>query len=90
MERGRAVAAGWPIGGMAGTTTKIDQQFKGLETLFSVSIAADRGGNERGVNVSKRRGYIKRGFLPGMDACTFNDLWLCLSFQANFMYSPVL
>ena len=53
--------------------------------LFSVSIAADRGGNERGVNVSKRRGYIKRGFLPGMDACTFNDLWLCLSFQTNFI-----
>ena len=63
---------------------KSDQQFKGLETLFSASIAADRGGNERGVNVAKRCGYIKRGFLPGMDARTFNDVWLCWSFQANF------
>ena len=33
---------------------------------------------------------IKRGFLPEMDAHTFNDVWLCWSFQTNFMYSPVL
>ena len=38
---------------------KSDQQFKGLETLFSASIAADRGGNERGVDVSKRCCYCK-------------------------------
>ena len=75
---------------MSGTATKSDQQFKGLETLFSASIAADRRGNERGVNVSKRCGYIKRGFLPGIDARTFNDVWLCWSFKANFLYSPVL
>ena len=66
------------------------QQFKGLETLCSASIAADRGGNECGVNVSKRCGYIKRGFLPEMDVCTFNDVWLWWSFQANFMYGPDL
>ena len=42
------------------------QQFKGLETLPNASVAADRHGNERGVNVSKRCGYIKRGFLPEM------------------------
>ena len=58
---------------------KSDQQFKGLETLFSASIAADRGRNERGVIVAKRCGYIRRGFLPGMDARTFNDVWLCWS-----------
>ena len=68
-EQGGAVAAGWPRGGMAGTTTKIDQQFKGLETLLSVSIAADRGGNERRVNVSKRRGYIER--FPTWDGCLY-------------------
>ena len=34
------------------------QQFKGLEMLFSVSIAADRGGNERGVNVSKSDAWM--------------------------------
>ena len=50
------------------------QQFKGLETLSNASIAADRRGNERGVNVSKRCGYIKRGFLPEMDVRTFNDV----------------
>ena len=69
---------------------KSDQQFKGLDTLFSASIAADRGGNERGVNVAKRPGYIKKGFLPGMNARMFNDVWLCWSFQANFMCSSVL
>ena len=43
-ERGGAEAAEWPRGGMAGTTTKSDQQFK------SASIA-DRSGIERGVNL---------------------------------------
>ena len=84
---GGAEAAGR---GTTGTAPKSDQQFKGLKTLLSASIAADGGGNERGVNVSKRCGYIKRGFLPEMDACTFNDVWLCWSFQTNFMFSPVL
>ena len=65
------------------------QQVKGLETSPNASVVANRHGNERGVNVSKRCGYNK-GFLPEMDACTFNDVWLCWSFQANFMYSPVL
>ena len=49
------------------------QWFKGLKTLSNASIAADRRGNER-VDVSRRCGYIKRGFLPEMDAHTFNDV----------------
>ena len=89
--RGGAAAPGQLGGGTTGTTTKSNQQFKGLKTLLiNASIAADRGGNVRGVNLSKRCGYIKRGFVPGMDARTFNYVWLCWSFQANFMYSPVL
>ena len=52
------------------------QHLRGGRLDAGASIAADRVGNERGVNVSKR--------------CGFNDVWLCWSFQANFMYSPVL
>ena len=49
-----------------------------------------RSGNERGVNVSKRSGYTEEGFKLNKDQNTFNDVWLCWAFQANFMYDPVL
>ena len=69
---------------------KSDQQFKGSETKYSASLASDRGANERGVNVSKRSGIIKRGFKPGMDPELFDDVWLCWGFMANFMYKQTL
>jgi hypothetical protein len=69
---------------------KSDQRFKGSDTLISASIASDRGGNERGVNISKRSGVIKRGFKANMDTQMFQDTWITWAFQANFMYDPVL
>jgi hypothetical protein len=69
---------------------KSDQRFKGSDTLISASVASDRGGNERGVNVSKRSGIIKRGFKANMDTQMFQDVWITWAFQANFMYDPVL
>jgi hypothetical protein len=70
---------------------KSDERFKGSDTIISASIASDRGGNERGVNISKRSGVIKRGFMnPNMDAQMFQDIWIMWSYQANFMYEPVL
>lgn len=69
---------------------KSDQHFKGSETKYSASLASDRGANERGVNVSKRSGLIKRGFKPGMDAAMFDDVWLSWGFMANFMYKQLL
>ena len=69
---------------------KSDQRFKGSDTLYSASIASDRGGNERGVNVSKRCGIMQRGFSAGMDTQIFQDTWLTWGFQVNFMYNPVL
>lgn len=69
---------------------KSDQRFKGSDTMFSASIASDRGGNERGVNVSKRSGVVKRGFKSGMDTQMFQDTWMTWGFQANFMFNPVL
>lgn len=69
---------------------KSDQRFKGSDTLYSASLASDRGGNERGVNVSKRCGVIKRGFKVGMDTHIFQDTWITWGFQCNFMFEPVL
>jgi len=69
---------------------KSDERFKGSDTILSASVASDRGGNERGVNISKRAGVIKRGFKVGMDAHMFQDFWITWAFQANFMYDPVL
>ena len=45
---------------------KSNQRFRGTNTIFSASVASDRGGNERGVGVSKRCRVIKRGFKPGV------------------------
>ena len=67
-----------------------DRRFGWLETITSASVASDRGGNERSVNVSKRAGYISRGFLPNMCPIRFNKAWKTWAFQSNFMFQPVL
>ncbi|KAL7425489.1 hypothetical protein ACHAXH_000032, partial [Discostella pseudostelligera] len=69
---------------------KSDKRFTGARTLYSASIASDRGGNERAVLVSKRSGVIKRGFKTGMNAKQFQDAWLTWGFQSNFMFESVL
>ena len=69
---------------------KSDKRFTGSNTLYSASIASDRGGNERAILVSKRSGVIKRGFKAGMDVKRFQDTWLTWDFQSNFMFNPVL
>ena len=69
---------------------KSDQRFKGSQTMLSASIASDRGGNERAVNVSKRCGVVKRGFKESMDAKMFQDTWITWGFQSNFMFNPIL
>ena len=47
--------------------TESDEHFNRNPTALSASVATDRGGNERAVNVSKRSGYVKRGFQPCSD-----------------------
>jgi hypothetical protein len=49
-----------------------DQGFSGEETKILVSIASDRGGNERAVNVCKRLAYISQGFGPNMNPEQFD------------------
>ena len=67
-----------------------DKHFNRNQTLLSASVATDRGGNERAVNVSKRSWYVKRGFQPNSDPKQMNNAWLTWSFQSNFMYAPIL
>ena len=59
---------------------KSDQRFSGHDALYSASVASDRGGKERMVNVSKRCGIIARGFQPRTDPTMFNDVCLCWMF----------
>jgi hypothetical protein len=70
----------------SGKGVKIDV---GLQHL-SASVAADRSGNERAVNVVKRSGFLKRGLRPAQSPAQIDDVWKAWSFQANFMFKPVL
>ena len=67
-----------------------DKRFNRHQTISSASVASDRGGNERAVNVSKRAGLISKGFQSNSDPVRFNNVWLTWSFQANFMFERVL
>ena len=67
-----------------------DRTFNRYQTIGSASIASDRGGNERSVNVMKRAGYLRRGFQPNMCPIRFNMVWRAWGFQSNFMFVPVL
>lgn len=67
-----------------------DRTFNGYQTIGSASIASDRGGNERSVNVMKRAGYMRRGFQPNMCPKRFNKAWRTWGFKSNFMFVPIL
>jgi hypothetical protein len=41
---------------------KVDKKFTGNQTLYSASVASDQGGNERAVCLSKKAGFLSRGF----------------------------
>ena len=69
---------------------KSDQKFNTHQVLTSAAIAADRAGNERAVDVAKRAGMLKRGVRPRESLDRICDVWLGWSFQANFMYKPVM
>eukprot|EP00957_Ditylum_brightwellii_P033215 2516550-Ditylum_brightwellii.AAC.1 len=65
-------------------------QFRGIQTLQSASIVTDRSGNEHAVNICKLSGILKRGLTRAGDWGRLNDVWFAWSFQANFMFKPVL
>ena len=69
---------------------KSDTRFTGEETITSASVAADRSGNERAVNVCKRSGYLQRGLSTKACPVRMSNIWLTWSFQTNFMFESVL
>ena len=70
--------------------SKSDERFRGRMTVYAATVAHDRSGNERSVNVCKRSAMMKRGFKPGMNPIRFNAVWRGWAFWANFMYEAVL
>ena len=94
LDRGyRGKLAAWNQGrqlALQPPSSKSDQRFKGRETVFAATVAHDRSGNERAVNVCKRSGLMQRGFQENMNPIRFNYAWRTWGFQANFMYQPVL
>ena len=69
--------------------SKSDQCFIGNETVVLTSVALDRSGNKRAVNICKTAGFIKQVLTGIMSTIRLNNDWLAWSFQANFMYAPV-
>jgi hypothetical protein len=57
---------------------------------LAATIAKDRAGNERDVNICKQSGVIKHGLLHHGSLAALDDTWLAWSFQANFMFCHVL
>jgi hypothetical protein len=60
------------------------------DILTSTDIAKDRVGNECAMNICKQSGVIKHGLLCHGSPAALDDTWLAWSFQANFMFHPVL
>jgi hypothetical protein len=60
------------------------------DILTLTAIAKDRARNECTVNTCKQSGVIKCGLLHHGSPAALDDTWLAWSFQANFMFCPVL
>jgi hypothetical protein len=72
------------------TFGRSDQHFTTEDILTSAAIAKDRAGNERAINVCKQSGVIKHGLLRNGSPEELDDSWMAWSFQATFMFHPVL
>ena len=63
--------------------SRSDERFRGRTTVYAATVAHDRLGNERRVNVCKQSAMMKRGFKAGMNPIRFNAVWRGWDFQAN-------
>jgi hypothetical protein len=89
----RITRAAWAIGNQTVLQphfAKADTKFTGNQTLYSASVASNRGENERAVCLSKKVGFLSRGLQQNANVDRYCDLWLTRGFQVNFMYKPVL
>ena len=85
--------AGWLEGKQKVTqppARRSDERFRDRTTVYAATVAHDRSGNKRAVNVCKRSAMMKRGFKVGMNPIGFNAVWRGWAFRANFMYEAVL
>ena len=67
-----------------------NEMFRYRTMVYAPTVAHDRSGNERAVNVCKRSQMMKRGLYPGMNLIRFNYVWKVWAFWANFIYKSVL
>lgn len=89
----RSILAAWRAGCqflLQPIFAKSDEKFNTNDVLTSAEIAANRAGNECAVCVAKMSGMIKQGLQHGGSTKRLADLWLAWSFQANFMFKPVM
>jgi hypothetical protein len=93
LDRGyRSTRVAWRQGQFVAQPTfaKSDNKFSTRDVLRAASsVAADRSGNERAVRVSKMFAYVKRGTAQHKNMVRLCDA-LAWSFQANFMFEPIL
>jgi hypothetical protein len=89
----RCIMAAWRAGKqlfLQPLFARSDQKFNTREVNRSSTVASDRSGNERAINVAKRAGVLKRGLRLNESPDVNADVWIAWGFQANFMYKPVL
>jgi hypothetical protein len=89
----RCIMAAWRAGKqlfLQPAFARNDRKFNTREVNRSSTVASDRSGNERAVNVAKRAGVLKRGLRPNESSDVIADVWIAWGFQANFLNKPVL
>jgi DDE superfamily endonuclease len=88
----RVGGAAWRVGNqfvLQPAFARSNKKFTTFETIRNSAIASDRGGNERAVRLAKMSGYLENAAKPNVSFDTIAIVWLCRSFQCNFMYHPV-
>ena len=94
LDRGYRVAlSAWKTGKQTiiqPAFVKADKKFSSKKVLYSATVATDRSGNERAVNVCTRSLRIRRGLGKLENPKNMSDLWLTWSFQCNFMFKSVV
>jgi hypothetical protein len=89
----RCIMAAWRAGKqlfLQPAFARSDRKFNTREVNRSSTVAPDRFGNERAVNVAKRAEILNRGLRPNENSDFIADFWIAWGFQANFMFKPVL
>jgi hypothetical protein len=82
----RCIMAAWRAGKqlfLQPVFARSDRKFNTREVNRSSTVASDRSGNERAVNLAKRVGVLKRGLRPNESPKIIADVWLAWGFQKH-------